>query len=405
MLDILFLSPAPVGSYRIERPTRRPRTCTRLCPSANINRTSDPGREDEIAAKIAALRKHRQRKEQKASEKISTSASDNSTESSDSSGTDIPIPPRELGGQGGLINTDRVNENPEDNTLFGQLPDWKKEEMLQKQMIEAEQFFNSSSNSSTTTNSKKTEAGKEDASDPYKPKVSTWGLFPRPDNISRAYGGGRRIARGGEAVDTEKRRERDEKIAKRLAAYMASRGIDVEKEEEHREEIETALSKADEFMRQSSALKAVTELERVKPLISDRSRLGGRLLLSLALAYDILGRRENARDLYSRLKGNPFDDVATKARQLLQGFTDMEMLRIDDETVRSGGSGGPRVMNFRLPDVNYTTDRRYETVLAPSSQGEKSSTPISPAMSAILAVIMLSPLLIVALLVLARSHH
>ena len=30
----------------------------------------------------------------------------------------------------------------------------------------------------------------------YQPKVSTWGAFPRPNNISEAYGGGRNIAPG-----------------------------------------------------------------------------------------------------------------------------------------------------------------------------------------------------------------
>lgn len=35
---------------------------------------------------------------------------------------------------------------------------------------------------------------KEDSS--YKPKVSTWGVFPRPADISQAYGGGRTIRPG-----------------------------------------------------------------------------------------------------------------------------------------------------------------------------------------------------------------
>lgn len=30
----------------------------------------------------------------------------------------------------------------------------------------------------------------------YKPKVATWGVFPRPSNISREYGGGRTIRPG-----------------------------------------------------------------------------------------------------------------------------------------------------------------------------------------------------------------
>jgi hypothetical protein len=35
----------------------------------------------------------------------------------------------------------------------------------------------------------------------YKPKVTTWGVFPRPQNISQAYGGGRNI-RPGQALET-----------------------------------------------------------------------------------------------------------------------------------------------------------------------------------------------------------
>eukprot|EP00976_Prorocentrum_cordatum_P073342 1181048-Prorocentrum_minimum.AAC.1 len=34
----------------------------------------------------------------------------------------------------------------------------------------------------------------------YRPTVSTWGVFPRPDNISKAYGGGRTLKPGGELV-------------------------------------------------------------------------------------------------------------------------------------------------------------------------------------------------------------
>lgn len=34
---------------------------------------------------------------------------------------------------------------------------------------------------------------KEPPAPAYKPKVSTWGVFPRPADISKAYGGGRTI--------------------------------------------------------------------------------------------------------------------------------------------------------------------------------------------------------------------
>ena len=37
----------------------------------------------------------------------------------------------------------------------------------------------------------------------YQPKVSTWGVFERPDNISKEFGGGRKISMGGEEETEE----------------------------------------------------------------------------------------------------------------------------------------------------------------------------------------------------------
>ena len=44
----------------------------------------------------------------------------------------------------------------------------------------------------------------------YRPKVSTWGVFERPDNISKEFGGGRKISLGGEE-ETEEQKEETEK--------------------------------------------------------------------------------------------------------------------------------------------------------------------------------------------------
>ena len=45
--------------------------------------------------------------------------------------------------------------------------------------------------------SEATPAAAPAAADPlYQPKVSTWGAFPRPNNISEAYGGGRNLVPG-----------------------------------------------------------------------------------------------------------------------------------------------------------------------------------------------------------------
>ena len=43
----------------------------------------------------------------------------------------------------------------------------------------------------------------------YTPKVATWGIFPRPKNISKAYGGGRNI-RPGQALETDDQKKKRE---------------------------------------------------------------------------------------------------------------------------------------------------------------------------------------------------
>lgn len=43
----------------------------------------------------------------------------------------------------------------------------------------------------------------------YRPKVTTWGVFPRPADISKAYGGGRNIKPGQELESKEQKAERE----------------------------------------------------------------------------------------------------------------------------------------------------------------------------------------------------
>lgn len=57
----------------------------------------------------------------------------------------------------------------------------------------------------------------------YKPRVSTWGMFPRPDNISKAYGGGKTIDPTKPLEDESTKERRDKEISARLQSYRYSR--------------------------------------------------------------------------------------------------------------------------------------------------------------------------------------
>lgn len=314
---------------------------------------------------------------------------------------------------------------------FSELPDWKKEEVLEKSMREAESFFGVSGDDSKDKDVKdplgKTEDGRFDGSsddkvsqDPagaeaaagddtavYKPKVGTWGMFPRPDNISKAYGGGRKIPLGGAmaGADSAASKERDAAIKAKLASYRASAGIDMAKEEAHAAEIDAALATADRAMRGAFPGDAVRALEPVREFVSTNSQRGGDVYLALALAYEATGQRNAAIDVYKQLRTSPFQMVARKARQLLAGFDAMEELKVED----AASSGQLRVGKFQLPDVAQYTDKRYETSLyLPKKKSEGEGATAVPQSSAgsvrdvIVAVFVLACLVALPLLVLKR---
>lgn len=444
MQPLLFVSAVPLRGHVSSRVESRAHTSlrspTRLQPACNINLTNDAGREDEIAAKIAALRKHKRLKSQRDTPSSDIEDTETTKISSDSgaqphvdgSNQSTKIPSEEISKTSPSFTADN------ENGLFSQLPDWKKEEILQRQIADAERFFNPgpSESSSTSfpsspptspppspplstpppspsppqslpvmdndkTSGRINNENNKTTNETYKPKVSTWGMFPRPDNISRAYGGGRRIERGGNALNSTEWKERDAKVSERLAAYRASRGINTEREAAHREQIEAALSRADALMRETRTQRAINELEKVTSLVSIRSRLGGRVYLTLAVAYDAIGRRDDAKSLYAELRRNPFDNIGNKAKQLLQGFDAMEKLRFEDSTEK----GRDRGAEIRLPDLNVATERRYETAVIGQRRspiGRRDDARIGAGLSIALAALTLSPLFIVGLLALTH---
>ncbi|CDF38165.1 unnamed protein product [Chondrus crispus] len=222
------------SALRLSHKRSSPLTCRRTSPYANINQTSDSAREDEIAAKIANLRKQKRLKSQ------GSSSTGNQDEA----------------------NTQRRNVGTP--MSFQDLPDWKKEDIMQNQISEAEAFLNPSAHKPHV------KPGTDKVK--YKPKVSTWGVFPRPDNISKAFGGGKKVQPGGVDLSSEGSKKRDEAVKEKLAMYRKTRGIDLEREEEHREEIETALAKGEGFIRMSRPQQAIKALEPVVEYICDRQR-------------------------------------------------------------------------------------------------------------------------------------
>jgi hypothetical protein len=72
----------------------------------------------------------------------------------------------------------------------------------------------------------------------YKPKTGSWGAFERPKDISKAYGGGRRVGAG---IDQTSLLESTRDTRERLQKYREKVGIDVQSEKDHAADIEEAL--------------------------------------------------------------------------------------------------------------------------------------------------------------------
>lgn len=102
--------------------------------------------------------------------------------------------------------------------------------------------------------------GNDTTQDLYKPKTGSWGAFPRPKDISKAYGGGRRV---GVGFSKEGDLDSDLNTQNLLKEYRRKVGIDVPTEKEHAAEIQEALQIGQLAMQRGLYPTAVSALEKV----------------------------------------------------------------------------------------------------------------------------------------------
>jgi len=160
----------------------------------------------------------------------------------------------------------------------------------------------------------------------YQPKVGTWGAFPRPRNISTAYGGGKRV--GAEVrTDEKKRQESIESTKERLRSYRERMGIVVQSETDNEEIINEALELAGRAMLRGSYSVGVSALEKVTQYCSTKSKLGGKVFLELAMAYEAEGKTDQAIGLYAALTKSPIEQIKMNADKLLYGLEAMNFMR------------------------------------------------------------------------------
>ena len=160
--------------------------------------------------------------------------------------------------------------------------------------------------------------------DLYKPKTGSWGVFPRPKSISKAYGGGRRVGAGYSKEDQAASELRTKQL---LKDYRVKVGIEAPLEKEHAAEIEEALQLGQLAMQRGVYATAVSALEKVTKWCSTNSKVGSKVFLELAMAYEAVGRTQEAYQVYKTLSNCRMEDVKYNAKRLLYGLEAMEFMR------------------------------------------------------------------------------
>jgi len=109
--------------------------------------------------------------------------------------------------------------------------------------------------------------------------------------------------------------------------YREKVGIEVQSEKDHASEIEEALKIGQLAMQRGIYSTAVSSLEKVTKYCSTNSKLGGKVFLELAMAYEAVGRSGEAIQVYSTLSYSRMEDIKYNAKKLLYGIESMQFMR------------------------------------------------------------------------------
>jgi hypothetical protein len=164
-------------------------------------------------------------------------------------------------------------------------------------------------------------------------KSGSWGVFERPADISRAYGGGRTISKDEmKKMDEEFERREMEEVVKKREFLTGSLKI----ENENERKIKSAINECRTFMRFGDRSSAVRVMENVRSFLSFQTELGGEAYLELGMALETVDRSEEARKIYGQLVTSSNSDKNRRnALQLLQGLEiTMKLRKRGPQTVK-----------------------------------------------------------------------
>lgn len=224
----------------------------------------------------------------------------------------------------------------------------------------------------------------------HKPRVATWGIYPRPANISEAYGGGRNLKPGQALESEETKQEREKRVSSALSNYRRSLGLELDPQVEA--EAEDLFQAGEEDFQAGRISQALTRFNRASELVPLRSKIGGRAALQKAICLDSLGKNAEAYPIYKSLEGHSAPGVAKAAKRMLFGFKAAENLKVD---TMSFGSGGAGAWQGYFDRINANTWSEYRATEEDSEEDGR----MARLTMAIAAAVVLGPLLFTAYLI------
>ncbi|KAL8496151.1 hypothetical protein ACS0TY_020026 [Phlomoides rotata] len=191
--------------------------------------------------------------------------------------------------------------------------------------------------------------------DLYKPKVSTWGVFPRPNNISKTYGGGRTLQPGEKLETAEEKAAKEARTRQLLAAYNSKYGLNIDPK--LKSECEKELENGDSLMDLGKLKEAIPFYESVMEKLPFESELHGLAALQWSICQDSLTRHDEARVMYEKLQSHSKPQVSKKARQFYFSFQAMEMMKVKSSSRSPRTTGYQNYFDAFVEDkTNYTLE-------------------------------------------------
>ena len=233
----------------------------------------------------------------------------------------------------------------------------------------------------TSPSQERAEQAQQEGEDTHKPAVATWGVFPRPRNISEAYGGGRNLKPGQALESEESAAERQKRVSAALLNYRKSLGLDIAPEIEN-QAVSLYEQGENEFKagRITTALKLFSDSAALVPI---RSKIGGQASLQKAICLDSLGYNEEAYEIYKKLEGHTGPGVSKSAKRFLFGFKAAKKLKVD--TIYYG-SGGVEAWQGYFDKINTGGWTEYRAKQEESEEDKESATTTTLVAAAVVLV-------------------